>query len=88
MLRRSYHMRTPAFSWWGSQERAKSFWPRPFTGRAPASQEPLVAVNVGETPPTLIEDALFGHEKGAFTDAKDHRIGFFEQAGRGALFSG
>lgn len=53
---------------------------------APRSQEPLVAVNVGETPPTLIEDALFGHGRGAFTDAKHHRIGFFEQAGGGTLF--
>jgi DNA-binding NtrC family response regulator len=52
----------------------------------PRAREPLVSVNLGETPATLIEDALFGHEKGAFTDAKDRRIGFFEQAGTGTLF--
>jgi DNA-binding NtrC family response regulator len=52
----------------------------------PREREPIVAVNVGETPPTLVEDALFGHEKGAYTDARDIRMGFLQQAGKGTLF--
>jgi two-component system response regulator AtoC len=53
-------------------------------GASPES--PWIAVNVGEIPPTLIESALFGHERGSFTDAKAKRIGFLEMAGDGALF--
>jgi DNA-binding NtrC family response regulator len=45
-----------------------------------------VAVNVGEIAPTLIESALFGHEKGAFTGATDRHVGFFEEANSGTLF--
>jgi DNA-binding NtrC family response regulator len=52
----------------------------------PRAEHPLIAVNVGEIPPTLIESQLFGHEKGAFTDANERHAGFFEQAGQGTLF--
>lgn len=52
----------------------------------PSNSEPRVAVNVGEIPATLIESALFGHEKGAFTGADQQRIGYLEQAGKGTLF--
>src|SRR5262245_61195540 len=52
----------------------------------PGASEPCVEVNVGEVPATLIESALFGHEKGAFTDAKERHVGFLEQARRGTLF--
>jgi two-component system NtrC family response regulator len=45
-----------------------------------------VAVNVGEIVPTLIESALFGHEKGAFTGATDRHEGFIEEAADGTLF--
>jgi transcriptional regulator with GAF, ATPase, and Fis domain len=47
---------------------------------------PLVSVNCGGIPPTLLEDEFFGHVKGAFTDARQARIGRFEQAHQGALF--
>jgi two-component system, NtrC family, response regulator AtoC len=47
---------------------------------------PLVAVNCGAIPANLLEDDLFGHVKGAFTNAHQHRIGRFEQAHRGTLF--
>ena len=49
-------------------------------------KERYISIDCGAVPDTLFEDALFGHEKGAFTDAKDKRIGAFEQAHGGTLF--
>ncbi len=46
----------------------------------------FVAVNCGALPETLIEDELFGHERGAFTGAIRQRIGKFEFADKGTLF--
>ena len=46
----------------------------------------LVALNMAAIPSELIESELFGHERGAFTGAKDQRIGRFEQANGGTLF--
>lgn len=47
---------------------------------------PFIAVNCGAIPLTLMESELFGHEKGAFTDAKDTQPGTFERANGGTLF--
>lgn len=47
---------------------------------------PFVSVNMGAIPETLFESELFGHKKGAFTDAKSDRLGRFELAHRGTLF--
>ncbi|MHC4476735.1 MAG: sigma-54-dependent transcriptional regulator [Planctomycetota bacterium] len=47
---------------------------------------PFVAVNAPAIPSELIESALFGHEKGAFTGAHEQHIGFCEQANGGTLF--
>ena len=49
-------------------------------------QGPLVKVNCASIPETLLESELFGHEKGAFTNAFYRRIGRFEEASRGTLF--
>ncbi|MCS6873160.1 MAG: sigma 54-interacting transcriptional regulator [Pyrinomonadaceae bacterium] len=48
--------------------------------------KPYIKINCGAIPETLIESELFGHEKGAFTDAKLRRKGKFEEANGGTLF--
>jgi transcriptional regulator with PAS, ATPase and Fis domain len=48
--------------------------------------QPLVAVNCGAIPASLIEAELFGHSKGAFTGATNVRVGRFEQANGGTIF--
>jgi PAS domain S-box-containing protein len=50
------------------------------------SKMPFVKVNCGALPAELIEDELFGHEKGAFTGAIQSRIGRFEKANGGTIF--
>lgn len=45
---------------------------------SPRARKPFVIVNMGAIPQELIESELFGHEKGAFTDAREKRIGKFE----------
>ncbi len=47
---------------------------------------PLVAISCGAIPSALLEDELFGHEKGAFTDARERKIGRFERADSGSIF--
>ena len=48
--------------------------------------KPFVEVNCSALPATLIESELFGHRRGAFTDAKEDKIGLFEMADGGTLF--
>ncbi len=54
--------------------------------RSPRKDRGLVVVNIGSLSETLFESEMFGHVKGAFTDAKADRIGRFELADGGTLF--
>jgi transcriptional regulator with PAS, ATPase and Fis domain len=53
---------------------------------SPRRGGPFVVVDCGALPPTLIESALYGHERGAFTGAERARRGAFEEATGGTLF--
>jgi formate hydrogenlyase transcriptional activator len=53
---------------------------------SPRRERPMIRVNCGAIPPTLIESEFFGHERGAFTGAVARRLGRFELADRSTLF--
>jgi two-component system response regulator AtoC len=53
---------------------------------SPRGKEPFVEVNCAGLTSTFLDSELFGHEKGAFTDAKDRKQGLFEIADRGTIF--
>ena len=53
---------------------------------SPRADRPLVTVNAGGLAEGVFESELFGHVKGAFTDARSDRIGYFEMADGGTLF--
>jgi DNA-binding NtrC family response regulator len=55
-------------------------------GASARAPHPFVEINCAGLTPTFLESELFGHEKGAFTDAKERKLGLFETADRGTLF--
>ncbi|MCE5212780.1 MAG: sigma-54 dependent transcriptional regulator [Deltaproteobacteria bacterium] len=54
--------------------------------RSKRSDGPMISINCGAIPDTLLDSELFGHEKGAFTSADAMKQGYFERADRGTIF--
>jgi DNA-binding NtrC family response regulator len=70
----------------GETGSGKSLIARALHKHGDRKDKPFIAINCGAIPDTLIESELFGHEKGAFTDAAQLKKGLFEVANEGVLF--
>jgi DNA-binding NtrC family response regulator len=70
----------------GETGAGKTYLAREIHGRGRRADRPFVRVNCAAIPDTLFEREMFGHVRGAFTDAREAGLGFFETAHTGTLF--
>lgn len=70
----------------GENGTGKELVAREIHRKSERSKELMVSVDMGAIPETLFESELFGHKKGAFTDAHENRTGKFQLADKGTLF--
>jgi DNA-binding NtrC family response regulator len=70
----------------GERGTGKELVARGIHNLSPRKERPFVEINCGSLPFNLLETELFGHERGAFTDAKNRKIGLFEESNGGSVF--
>ena len=70
----------------GESGTGKELVARALHRKSPRRDKPFVAINCGAIPDTLMESEMFGHKRGAFTDAHADKPGIFQEANGGSLF--